>query len=269
MDAPTREAERARLRDRVGQVRLADRLGYHRWWLGEPHGAGGGRFGSAPETFVAFCSPSTTQIRFGVGIAAGPGCSNHPIRSAERLATLDIVSGGRLDWCAGECAAGPEDARWLERLEIVPRMWQEDVFEHDGEAWQIAPIQVVPKPVQDPYPPVHASARSRAAARRIGELGLGIVWVGADEQCARALEAYREGFEPAEGAPWFSLLLRDPDWDADVLLLHRRIERLGEAGVDEVILDTRKAQGEALEGLAEAAALRSGETSSAVASGVQ
>ena len=68
---------------------------------------------------------------------------NHPIRIAERIATLDILSGGRVNWGSGKSSSRVEqDAfendrenlhdQWLEALEIIPKMWQSDVFSHKG-----------------------------------------------------------------------------------------------------------------------------------------
>jgi alkanesulfonate monooxygenase SsuD/methylene tetrahydromethanopterin reductase-like flavin-dependent oxidoreductase (luciferase family) len=155
----------------------------------------------------------TRRLRLGHGITLTPACYNHPIRIAERVATLDILSGGRVNWGSGKSSSKVEQGafgadvpklhdQWLEALSIVPRMWQEDVFEHRGRFWQIPPTQVVPKPVQQPHPPIFAACSLPDSAAKVGALGIGALnfAVGNDEYLTRKVADYRRAVAAANPA---------------------------------------------------------------------
>ena len=97
----TPEAERQLLHEVVEQAVLADQLGYHSVWAVEHHGLLEYSHCSAPETLLAFIAARTSRIRLGHGVMLAPGRYNHPIRVAERIATLDVLSGGRVSWGSG------------------------------------------------------------------------------------------------------------------------------------------------------------------------
>lgn len=208
---PTREREAQLFRDCVAQVELADRIGYHGVWEVEHHALLEYSHSSAPEVFLAYAAARTERIRLGHGITLTPKCYNHPIRVAERVATLDILSGGRVNWGSGKSSSLTEQEafeadiprlhdQWLEALEMIPRMWQEEVFSHDGRFWKIPPTQVIPKPVQRPHPPIFAACSKPDSAVHVGELGIGALnfAVGNDEYLKRKVEAYRAAVEAAK-----------------------------------------------------------------------
>ncbi len=89
-------AEEKLLRDALEQVELADRLGLHSVWEVEHHFLEEYSHSSAPEVFLAAASQRTKHIRLGHGIVQLPPAYNHPARVAERIATLDLISGGRV-----------------------------------------------------------------------------------------------------------------------------------------------------------------------------
>src|ERR1700746_3514791 len=101
----TPEKEARLFRDCVEQARLADELGYHCIWEVEHHGLYEYSHSSAPEVFLAFVAARTSRIRLGHGITLLPGRYNHPIRIAERVATLDVLSGGRVNWGSGKSSS--------------------------------------------------------------------------------------------------------------------------------------------------------------------
>jgi alkanesulfonate monooxygenase SsuD/methylene tetrahydromethanopterin reductase-like flavin-dependent oxidoreductase (luciferase family) len=210
---PTRARERECFRQCVEQVELADRLGYWGVWEVEHHGLYEYSHSSAPEIFLAYVAARTERLRLGHGITLTPRCYNHPLRVAERIATLDILSGGRVNWGSGKSSSLVEQLafegdiprlhdQWLEALEIIPRMWQEEVFEHAGRFWKIPPIQVVPKPVQEPHPPIYAACSKPDSAVDVGRLGIGALnfAVGNDEYLARKVAAYKEAVAAARPA---------------------------------------------------------------------
>ena len=103
---PWKEGAELRLfQDALDQVELADRLGIDHMWDVEHHFLEEYAHSSAPEIFLAACSQRTKQIRLGHGIVLLPPDYNHPARVAERIATLDLVSGGRVEFGTGESSA--------------------------------------------------------------------------------------------------------------------------------------------------------------------
>src|SRR6188508_3170837 len=91
--------------DALSQVELADQLGIDFAWAQEHHFLEEYSHSSCPEVFLAACSQRTRSIRLGHGIALMPPRYNHPVRNAERIAALDLVSGGRVEWGTGESSS--------------------------------------------------------------------------------------------------------------------------------------------------------------------
>src|SRR5689334_25152129 len=106
---PWQEDSEARLvQEALDQVELADRLGIDYAWEVEHHFLEEYSHSSAPEVFLAAASQRTKRIRLGHGIVQAPSAVNHPARIAERVATLDLVSGGRVDFGTGEASSAAE-----------------------------------------------------------------------------------------------------------------------------------------------------------------
>lgn len=207
---PTRAAEAQLFRDCVTQCELADQLGYHAIWEVEHHGLYEYSHSSAPEVFLSFIAARTKNVRIGHGVTLLPHRYNHPIRIAERIATLDILSGGRVNWGTGKSSSLVEqDAfqndkatlheQWLEAVQIIPQMWAKDVFEFKGKFVQIPPTQVVPKPVQQPHPPIFAACSKPDSAAFVGQQGLGALnfAVGTDTYLKQKVEEYRKAVNAA------------------------------------------------------------------------
>ena len=123
------DSERRVIQEALAQVELGDKLGIDYVWEVEHHFLEEYSHSSAPEVFLAACSQRTKRIRLGHGITLMPPAYNHPARVAERIAMLDLVSGGRVEWGTGESSS---------RLELegfgVPyiekrAMWAEGVRE--------------------------------------------------------------------------------------------------------------------------------------------
>src|SRR6187401_3744742 len=102
------DAEHDLIQNALGQIELADQLGFDHAWEVEHHFLEEYSHSSAPEVFLAAASQRTRRIRLGHGIVLMPPGYNHPARVAERLATLDLVSNGRVDWGTGESASRAE-----------------------------------------------------------------------------------------------------------------------------------------------------------------
>jgi alkanesulfonate monooxygenase SsuD/methylene tetrahydromethanopterin reductase-like flavin-dependent oxidoreductase (luciferase family) len=207
---PTPERERQLFHDCVAQVELADRLGYHAVWEVEHHGLYEYSHSSAPEIFLSYVAARTRNIRLGHGVTLTPTRYNHPIRIAERIATLDILSKGRVNWGSGKSAAAVEQrafeidpralhAQWAEAVRMIPRMWAEEVFSWNGEFYKIPPTRILPKPVQQPHPPMFAACTKPDSAVAVGALGLGALnfAVGNDAALAQKVVAYKEAVKAA------------------------------------------------------------------------
>ena len=103
---PWKDGDEQRLfQDALAQVELADRLGFDYAWEVEHHFLEEYSHSSAPEVFLAACSQRTQRIRLGHGIVLMPPGYSHPAKIASRIATLDLVSNGRVDFGTGESAS--------------------------------------------------------------------------------------------------------------------------------------------------------------------
>lgn len=207
---PTRAKEAQTFRDCLEQAVLADALGYHCVWEVEHHGLYEYSHSSAPEIFLSFVAARTERIRIGHGVTLLPHRYNHPIRVAERIATLDILSGGRVSWGSGKSSSLVEQLafendvqtlhdQWLEALEMIPRMWSADVFSHDGRFFHVPETQIIPKPVQTPHPPMFAACTKPDSAAQVGKLGLGALnfAIGSDDYLTEKVREYKKAVAAA------------------------------------------------------------------------
>ena len=181
------ESEHTLIQHALEQVELADRLGIDTVWEVEHHFLEEYSHSSAPEVFLAACSQRTKDIRLGHGIIQTAPGYNHPARTAERVATLDLVSNGRVEFGSGESSSEAElggfridpvtkRAAWREGLVTAIRCMTEVPFTGiDGEFVTMPPRNVVPKPLQKPHPPLWVACSRRdtillAAEECIGAL---------------------------------------------------------------------------------------------------
>jgi len=178
-------SEQQLFQDALTQVELADRLGIDYAWEVEHHFLEEYSHSSAPEVFLAAASQRTRRIRLGHGIVLMPPGYNHPARVAERLATLDLVSNGRVDWGTGESASRAElegfgvepaerRAMWRETTEQVANMLALDPYPgFQGKYFSMPIRNVVPKPVQKPHPPLWVACSNRETIHLAAQLGMG------------------------------------------------------------------------------------------------
>jgi alkanesulfonate monooxygenase SsuD/methylene tetrahydromethanopterin reductase-like flavin-dependent oxidoreductase (luciferase family) len=177
--------EHTLLSNALEQVELADKAGIDYVWEVEHHFLEEYSHSSAPEVFLAAASQRTRRIRLGHGIVQAPQAVNHPARIAERVATLDLVSDGRVEFGTGESSAAAElggfgvprkakRAMWQEALDAVTRMFVEDPFAgYDGEFLKMPPRHVVPKPLQKPHPPLWVACSRRETIHLAARSGIG------------------------------------------------------------------------------------------------
>src|SRR6267143_761211 len=178
-------SEQRLFQDALAQVELADRLGFDCAWLVEHHFLEEYSHSSAPELFLAAASQRTSRIRLGHGIVHTVPAINHPARVAERIATRDVISAGRVEFGTGEGSAAaeldafgvqPSDKRamWEEGLRVALRCITETPSTgHAGPHVTMPPRNVVPKPHQKPHPPVWLACTRRETIHLAAQKGIG------------------------------------------------------------------------------------------------
>ncbi|MEO8927314.1 MAG: LLM class flavin-dependent oxidoreductase [Caulobacteraceae bacterium] len=167
------------------QVVLADALGFDFAWEVEHHFLDEYSHSSAPEVFLAAAAALTKNIRLGHGIRQVIANYNHPARTAETLSTLDIISGGRVEFGIGEGAtrlelggfhipAKEKRAMALEAAEQIANMMVLDPYPgFEGVSFSMPCRNVLPKPVQKPHPPMWMACTNRDTIRIAAANGMG------------------------------------------------------------------------------------------------
>jgi alkanesulfonate monooxygenase SsuD/methylene tetrahydromethanopterin reductase-like flavin-dependent oxidoreductase (luciferase family) len=194
---PWENGDEAKLfREAMEQVELADRIGIDYVWVQEHHFLEEYCHSSAPEVFLAACSQRTKNIRLGHGIVVMSPNINHPARVAERLSTLDIISGGRVEWGTGESGSRMElegfgvdfvdkRAMWAEAVRETARMMCMEPYPgFHGKYFSMPHRNIVPKPIQKPHPPLWAACSNRDSLQLAAQLGMGgltFAFVNAEE----------------------------------------------------------------------------------------
>ncbi|MCB1691434.1 MAG: LLM class flavin-dependent oxidoreductase [Pseudomonadales bacterium] len=177
--------EQKLFQDALDQVELADRLGIDYAWEVEHHFLEEYSHSSAPEIFLAAASQRTKNIRLGHGIRQVITNYNHPARTAECIATLDLVSNGRVDFGTGESSAILElggfgipvqskREQYLEATEQIANMLAMDPYPgFKGKYFEMPCRNIVPKPVQRPHPPIWVACSNRETIKMAARLGIG------------------------------------------------------------------------------------------------
>ena len=229
----------------------ADRLGFAQLFMVEHHFTGQGQV-SASMTVLAYLAARTRKIRLGTAVVVLPW--HNPVLIAEQVATLDLLTGGRVDFgvgkgyryneFAGFCVAMEEaDARFDEALQVISKAFASDApFSHKGHYWQYDNIVVEPPSAQRPHPPFWMGAGSERSVREVAERGYNLLLGQYDraEDLLRWVHQFRadvaargRAFDPMEvGVARAVHIARDKD-DLDAALErrfqgHMRINRLSE-----------------------------------------
>ena len=213
---PTREREHQVLHDCVEQAVYAEEMGFDRIWAVEHHALKWYAHMSAPEVFLSWVAARTSRIRIGHGVVCMPFNYNHPIRAAERVAMLDVLSGGRLDVGAGRGATRQEMSlvgvdvddtypQMEEALRMIGHMWEKDEFEWHG-LLDIDPHPILPRPAQEPHPPLYLACTKRDTVELAAELGVGALVMGfaGPDEVAALRRIYDGGIERRTGERFVS-----------------------------------------------------------------
>lgn len=173
-----------RYADAMAQVQLADALGYDMAWLAELHFARRFSVMPAPLLMAAALSQTTERIMLGTAVNLLP--LHHPLRIAEEVATLDVLSGGRAVFGIGRGSnpnhyrgygipIAERNDRFVEGLDLALRAWTEEELDYQGKFYHAAGIRLEPKPIQQPYPPVYIASNGADTFPLVGRLGHSIL----------------------------------------------------------------------------------------------
>jgi alkanesulfonate monooxygenase SsuD/methylene tetrahydromethanopterin reductase-like flavin-dependent oxidoreductase (luciferase family) len=180
-----REAEQAAYREAFEQIKLADKYGFNTCWSVEHHFREGRSHSPCSEAVLGALSQCTENIRLGFGVTLMPPKFIHPARVAEKVATVDVLSGGRVEWGTGrstpmeQTAFGVDRERskddMFEAIRTVVAMWESEYYERHDSWLEFPRRMVTPKPVQDPHPPAWMAATSSGSSAQAGANGLGLL----------------------------------------------------------------------------------------------
>jgi probable F420-dependent oxidoreductase len=249
----------------------AERLGYESVWLPEhlvlpvrmsrsPHP--GEEHPPVPPTtpvfdaftYLGYLAGRTRQVRLGTHVY-NIGL-RHPFIAARAVQTLDVVSGGRVEFGVGASWLGEEwravgldfesrGRRVDEALEVCKRLWSEPEVAHEGEFFRFDAVAFEPKPVQQPWPPILIGGESPAALRRAARLGDG--WIGMGhtlETAAAPIERLRElRREYGRDDASFQICLGGP------VEKHDDVKRWEELGVTRLLVSPWRRSPKAIDGL--------------------
>ena len=185
---PWRNGDEQRLfNESLEQIALADRVGVDYLWAAEHHFLDEYSHCSASDLLLAAAAARTSRIRIGLGIRQVIANYNHPARSAEVVATLDLLSNGRAEFGIGEGAtrlelggfgipAKEKRAMSLEAAEQIANMLVMDPYPgYQGKSFSMPCRNVLPKPTQKPHPPMWMACTNRDTIKVAAQNGLGVL----------------------------------------------------------------------------------------------
>lgn len=169
----------------VDQVIHAEKWGFDSFGVSEQHLALGGVSTSCPEVLFSYLFPLTRTLRFAHAITLLPKNVNHALKVASRTAVQDVLSNGRIELGVGrgnttlalrafEVDLDKNRGEAIEGIKIIKKAFTEDPFMFYGEHYKIPPRSLVPKPVQDPHPPIFTAATSAESHEVAADLGIGV-----------------------------------------------------------------------------------------------
>jgi alkanesulfonate monooxygenase SsuD/methylene tetrahydromethanopterin reductase-like flavin-dependent oxidoreductase (luciferase family) len=210
-EAQTTDASRAGDRrvfeEMVEQSVLAEEMGFDVIWAVEHTALTNYAHMSVPETFLAYLAGRTSRIGLGHGVVCLPPAMNHPVKVAERVACLDILSKGRVHFGVGKGGTQQEAGTFGYKLDelqpmidesmyLIPKIFIEEEIEHHGEYIDIPRRPIHPKPYQDPHPPMYLACTNTDTLKRAGGRGLGalVLGFGGPEEVAKKNAVYRSAW---------------------------------------------------------------------------
>ncbi len=202
-----KRAEQQAYDEAFEEIKLADRLGFQTVWVVEHHFRDGRSASPCNEVILGALSKVTQNIRLGFGVVLMPPGFQHPVRVAEKVATVDILSKGRVEWGTGRSTPNeqlgfhvPADDRsramWKEGVEFVVAAWENEKLAWKSENIDFPERFITPRPYQDPHPPAWLAAAGDVSAYNAGKNGLGLLsfaLLQPVEKMAEHIRMYRQG----------------------------------------------------------------------------
>jgi alkanesulfonate monooxygenase SsuD/methylene tetrahydromethanopterin reductase-like flavin-dependent oxidoreductase (luciferase family) len=194
-------------KETLDQCELADQVGFDNLWFVEHHFLMGFSGSPCPEVLFGALSQRTKNIRIGFGVSILP--YHHPVRVAERVAMVDQLTDGRVEFGTGRSNAyeqigqgiDPRETRerWDEALTMLPQIWQADEFEWEGKFWSVPTRRVLPRVFQKPHPRMYLACTQTDSFRLAAEKGIGVLSSAsyAVDILAEHLKVYREAVKNA------------------------------------------------------------------------
>ena len=210
--------------DTLAEIALADSLGFGGAWLVEHHFMGAYSHSSQPDLFLAAASQRTKNIRLGLGIIPLP--LHHPVHVAERIATLDILSQGRIEVGIGRGFSpleyrvfdvDMEESRAItqEGLDILRLSFEQEPVTYQGRHFQLDNLAILPHAIQLPHPPLWSATVSPESFQWAAKEGLGMLagpfkpWLMTKPDISRYLENWQQITSPRIGMAVGMLCLKD------------------------------------------------------------
>ena len=195
-------------KETLDQCELADQLGFDNLWFVEHHFLLGFSGSPCPEVLFGALSQRTKNIRIGFGVSILP--SHHPIHIAERVAMVDQLTDGRVEFGTGRSNAyeqvgqgiDPRETRerWDEALTMLPKMWQSDEFSWEGKHWNVPTRRILPRVFQKPHPRMYLACTQTESFRLAAQKGIGVLSSAsyAVDILAEHVKVYRDAITDAE-----------------------------------------------------------------------
>ena len=192
----------------LDQCELADKVGFDNLWFVEHHFLMGFSGSPCPEVLMGALSQRTKNIRIGFGVSILP--NHHPIRIAERVAMVDQLTNGRVEFGTGRSNAyeqmgqgiDPRETRdrWEEAITMLPKIWQSDEFEWKGKFWDVPSRRVLPRVFQKPHPRMYLACTQTDSFRLAAQKGIGVLSSAsyAVDILAEHVKVYRDAIKDAE-----------------------------------------------------------------------
>jgi alkanesulfonate monooxygenase SsuD/methylene tetrahydromethanopterin reductase-like flavin-dependent oxidoreductase (luciferase family) len=189
------------------RIQVMDTSGYDAVWLAEHHFTG---YSVCPSVHVMAAHVAARTVNLRIGMAVTLAAFYHPLRIAEEIALLDVLTGGRINWGAGRgfdktefetfgVPVAESTDRFREAVEVVLAAWTQERLTFRGRFHSFEGVEVLPKPAQQPHPPTWVAATSEGAIDWAGSRGLSILMDphSPHQEIARKQALYRSGLEAA------------------------------------------------------------------------
>ncbi|MBT3915424.1 MAG: LLM class flavin-dependent oxidoreductase [Rhodospirillaceae bacterium] len=232
--------------DFIDTVIEAEQLGFESIFIVEHHFSGGGQLSSSLN-LLSYLAAKTSTIRLGTAVTVLPW--HNPVLIAEQAATVDLLSGGRLDFGVGKGYRDiefhgfdiPKEealARYEESIEVIVKSWTSDErFDHTGKYWSFNDIIVEPPTIQKPHPPLWTAAGTDQSIARVAETGMSVMLdhFASFERTEERLKAWRDAckrfdrkFDPMEVAlaRGVTITLSEEELEEATMIREQRVSKM-------------------------------------------